>query len=180
MKIKYDFHSMFDYYDIKSETLNICSLSKNSSSLYFYCHALRQSAFGIRAQKKKKLYALKTAFLMLLRISGPLMLLLAGILLQNKMWIMAAGIEILIFLGYQLLNTGIEMIITKEVMTFIKSYETLGKKEEKEAERFYRSIEFAEWAVLWKGIWSVLSLILKLPGCLLRKRGGEPIKSTER
>ncbi|HJC82447.1 MAG TPA: hypothetical protein H9696_04515 [Candidatus Anaerostipes avicola] len=119
---------------------------------------------------------------MLLRISGPLMLLLllAGILLQNKMWIMAAGIEILIFLGYQLLNTGIEMIITKEVMTFIKSYETLGKKEEKEAERFYRSIEFAEWAVLWKGIWSVLSLILKLPGCLLRKRGGEPIKSTER
>ena len=180
MKIKYDFHSMFDYYDIKSETLNICSLSKNSSSLYFYCNALRQSAFGIRAQKKKKLYALKTAFLMLLRISGPLMLLLAGILLQNKMWIMAAGIEILIFLGYQLLNTGIEMIITKEVMTFIKSYETLGKKEEKEAERFYRSIEFAEWAVLWKGIWSVLSLILKLPGCLLRKRGGEPIKSTER
>ena len=182
MKIKYDFHSMFDYYDIKSETLNICLLSKNSSSLYFYCNALRQSAFGIRAQKKKKLYALKTAFLMLLRISGPVMLvlLLAGILLQNKMWIMAAGIEILIFLGYQLLNTGIEMIITEEVMTFIKSYETLGKKEEKEAERFYRSIEFAEWAVLWKGIWSVLSLILKLPGCLLRKRGGEPIKSTER
>ena len=180
MKIKYDFHSMFDYYDIKSETLNICSLSKNSSSLYFYCNALRQSAFGIRAQKKKKLYALKTAFLMLLRISGPLMLLLAGILLQNKMWIMAAGIEILIFLGYQLLNTGIEMIITKEVMTFIKSYETLGKKEEKEAERFYRSIEFAEWAVLWKGIRSILSLILKLPGCLLGRRGGEPIKSTER
>ena len=35
MKIKYDYHSMFDYYDIKSETLNICSLSKNSSSLYF-------------------------------------------------------------------------------------------------------------------------------------------------
>lgn len=76
MKIKYDFHSMFDYYDIKSETLNICSLSKNSSSLYFYCHALRQIVFGIRGQKKKKLYALKTAFLMLLRISGPVMLVL--------------------------------------------------------------------------------------------------------
>ena len=182
MKIKYDFHSMFDYYDIKSETLNICSLSKNSSSLYFYCNALRQSAFGIRAQKKKKLYALKTAFLMLLRISGPVMLvlLLAGILLRNRMWITAAGIEILIFLGYQLLNTGIEMTITKEAMMFIKSHDSLGKKEEKEAERFYRSIEFAEWAVLRKGIRSILSLILKLPGCLLRKRGGEPIKSTER
>lgn len=72
------------------------------------------------------------------------------------------------------------MTITKEAMMFIKSHDSLGKKEEKEAERFYRSIEFAEWAVLWKGIRSILSLILKLPGCLLGRRGGEPIKSTER
>lgn len=148
-------------YDAARHTIYIGQLSANSYSLYNYVGSLRQAVVSVQAERKLVAYAARMAIQMAFRMTGSLLIPLAGLTLafDSRELLVVLTALTAAFVVFELVNTSVEFRIARQTNDFSARTDALGPGELREMRRFNAVLSIAEWSSVWNGLWQVLTIV---------------------